>query len=105
MEMQMSDGLSAVLAAIIDNTVAVFQAFLLGDLGDRLENTGYEVAVFGIYAIGTFDMLFGNYHRMERSLRCNIGERINIVVLEYLGRRHLTCRYLTKKAVHLSHLT
>lgn len=82
MEVQMGHSLAAVLAAVVDNAVAVVgEAQLACDFGDNLVNTRHVVGIFGGYVIHRRDVLLGNDDNVERRLGVDVVEGINQVIL------------------------
>ena len=56
MEMQVLDGLAGLIAAVIDDAVALAAQFL-ADLGDDFKDMGHQRAVLGGNLAGAADML------------------------------------------------
>ena len=57
--MQVTDGLTAVLSAIIYHTVAVAEVVFFGDFCNRFKHLGNINAVFRRYFVSRADMDFG----------------------------------------------
>ena len=81
MEVQVFDGLTRTVAAVVDDSEAVLEIELLGYLRRRLEYFGDDRAVLRGYLGSTLYMLLWDNENMERSLRLEVIERENIVVL------------------------
>lgn len=99
MKMDMMDGLSAVLAAVVYNTVAVFKLFLLRNFCNRLKNVSYFRAVGGINLVRRADMLFGNYYNVERGFWVYVVKRVNILILIDLCTGNLPRCYFAEKTI------
>lgn len=81
MEVQVFDGLTRTVAAVVDDSEAVLEIELLGYLRRRLEHFGDDRAVLRGYLGSTLYMLLRDNENMKRSLRLEVIERENIVVL------------------------
>lgn len=81
MEVQVFDGLTRTVAAVVDDSEAVLEIELLGYLRRRLEYFGDDRAVLRGYLSSTLYMLLRDNENMKRSLRLEIIECENIVVL------------------------
>lgn len=81
MEVQVFDGLTRTVAAVVDDSEAVLEIELLGYLRRRLEHFGDDRAVLRGYLGSTLYMLLRDNENMKRSLRLEIIECENIVVL------------------------
>ena len=97
--MQMLNGLAAVLAAVVDDSVAVVQAELGSHLGNRAEDMRDNITIVLGDFIGTADMLLGNEQHMHGSLRVQIVKRDDFVVLIHLFGRNASCRDAAKYTV------
>ena len=81
MEVQVFDGLTRTVAAVVDDSEAVLEIELLGYLRRRLEYFGDDRAVLRGYLGSALYVLLRDNENMERSLRLEIIECENIVVL------------------------
>lgn len=81
MEVQVFDGLTRTVAAVVDDSEAVLEIELLGYLRRRLEHFGDDRAVLRGYLGSALYVLLRDNENMERSLRLEVIERENIVVL------------------------
>ena len=89
-EVQVHDGLAAVRAAVVDDAVAVAEAFRLGDLGDGFKAARDPHAVLRGYLVGAGNVSLGNNEDMHRSLRIDVAESIKLVTLGPRIARSLT---------------
>ena len=81
MEVQVFDGLTRTVAAVVDDAEAVLEIELLGYLCRRLEHFGDDRAVLRGYLGRALYVLLRDNENMKRSLRLEIIECENIVVL------------------------
>lgn len=81
MEVQVFDGLTRTVAAVVDDSEAVLEIELLGYLRRRLEYFGDDRAVLRGYLSSTLYVLLRDNENMKRSLRLEVIECENIVVL------------------------
>ena len=98
-EMQVHDGLSTVLAAVVDDAVAIVKPLGLGDLRYRLKALCDIFGVAAIYCSGAADVLFRHNKYVYRSLRVYVAECENIIVLIHLGAGYLSGNDAAEKAV------
>ena len=99
MEVQVFDGLTRTVAAVVDDSEAVLEIELLGYLRRRLEYFGDDRAVLRGYLGSTLYMLLRDNENMERSLRLEVIERENIVVLIDFFLGYLALDYFAKNTV------
>jgi hypothetical protein len=85
MEVNMLDRLTPILTDVGDNPVSVFKPTFLGNLGNRLKDSSNVKRVVCTDSICRLDMALGNDKNVNGSLRCNITESIDLVVLVDLG--------------------
>ena len=98
MEMQVLDGLAGLVAAVIDNAVALAAQFF-ADLGDHFEDVCHQGAVLCVDHAGAADMLLGHHQEVDGSLRLDVIEsEAQLVFVQLLGR-DLTLEDLTENAV------
>lgn len=79
--MQVFDGLTRTVAAVVDDSEAVLEIELLGYLRRRLEYFGDDRAVLRGYLGSALYMLLRDNKYMKRSLRLKVIERENTVIL------------------------
>ena len=85
MKMQMLNRLSAVLAAIIDYSEALFEAVFLSELRRHLENMRNNRTVGRIDLHSRRNVFLRDYEHMKGRLRCNILKGKHLIVLINLG--------------------
>ena len=102
-KMQVHDGLAAVLAAVIDDAVAVVKSLGLGDLRYRLKALCNIFGVAAVYRGGAADVRLRHDKDVYGSLRIYIAERENILVLIHLGAGYLAGNDAAEKAVIVFH--
>ena len=90
MEMQVLDGLAAVLADVGDHAIAVTERELGSDLGDHGEDVSDDVCILRRDRIGGSDMRLGNDQAMHGRLGCNVEKRVAKRILVYLVRGNLS---------------
>ena len=95
----MLDGLAGVVAAVVDNAVAVAQSERLGDFGDLGEDIRDDIRVVLIDRVGTADVLLGYDEHMHGSLRIEVIEAYNFIVLVNLFGRNGTVNDFTENTV------
>ena len=98
-EVQMMHGLTGIGAAVGNHTIAVFQIFSLGDLGNNFKNVGNDVAVFRCDAIHRGNVGLGNHQNVGRSLGRDIPKGQNQLILINLGGGDLPCDDLAEQTV------
>ena len=98
-EVQVHDGLAAVRAAVVDDAVAAAEAFRLGDLGDGFKAACDPHAVLRCYLVSAGDMSLGNNEDVHRSLRIDVAESIDILILIDLCAGDIPGDYLAKQAI------
>ena len=79
--MQVLNGLSCNIAAVVDNTEAVVKSLLLSNLCGNLKNVRNNCAVALVNLCRRLDMLFRNYKDMSRRLRLNVTKGKDCIVL------------------------
>lgn len=89
--------LTPVLADVRYDAVAVRQPRRLRDLRNFLEDISNDRAVFMVHLVDRADVLLRDNKNMNRSLRIDIAERKNALILVYLLRRDLSVGYLQKR--------
>lgn len=99
-EMKMLHALASILAAVRDDSVAVFGAAELRDFGNALENVRDDRAVFGSYRICGCDMRLRNNENVARRLGRDVAECVNKLVLIYFCRGDIPFDNGTEKAIH-----
>ena len=80
MEVQVLDGLARLVAAVVDDTVAL-HAQLLADLHDDLEAVGHHGAVVRRNGVGAADVLLGHDQEMGGRLGVDVVEGVALLVL------------------------
>ena len=100
--MQMLDRLTAVFPAVVDDPIAVRQPFLRGDFFRHEENVRDDRRIFLRQRVGGSDVLFRDQKHMRRSLRIEIAEGENLVVLVDLIAGDLPGRDLAENTIHVS---
>ena len=83
--MQVMHGLTGILSAVTDHTIAVCQVFCGSDGGDDFKNVGNHGTVFSGDAINGRDMHLGNHQNVGGCLGVDIPECIYGFVLINLG--------------------
>jgi len=76
----MGHGLAAVTADVRDNSIAVGQAFGLGEPSDHEEEVGDERTVGVFHVIDRHDFLFGNHQNVCRRLGLDVAKRQAVFV-------------------------
>lgn len=94
-EMQVHDGLATVLAAVVDDAVAIVKPLGLGDLRYRLKALCDIFGVAAVYHGSAADVRLRHDKDVHGSLRVYIAERENILVLIYLGAGYLAAGMCT----------
>ena len=94
----MHNSLTAVFTAVVYNTVSVVKTFCLGNLCNCLKALCYIVGIICIDCACAADVLLGHYKNMNRSLRIDVSESENILVLIHLCRGNVPCYDFTKQA-------
>lgn len=102
-EMQVHDGLATVLAAVVDDAVAIVKPLGLGDLRYRLKALCNIFGVAAVYHGSAADVRLRHDKDVHGSLRVYIAERENILVLIYLGAGYLAGNDAAEKAVIVFH--
>ena len=99
MEVQVHDGLAAVRAAVVDDAVAAAEAFDLSDLRDGFKAARDPHAVLRGYLVGAGNMSLGNDEDMHRSLRVDVTESVDILILIDLCAGDIPGDYLAEQAI------
>ena len=94
--------LTPVLADVRYDAVAVRQPRRLRDFRDLFEDISNDRAVFMVHLVDRADVLLRDNKNMNRSLRIDIAERKNALILVYLLRRDLSVGYFTEKTQDFS---
>lgn len=94
--MQMLDGLATVLAAVIDDAVAVRKTLALCDLCNCLKALADKRGIILVYLVRAADMLLGKDQNVHRRLWVYITERKNVFVLIHFRRGDLPRYYLAE---------
>ena len=97
--MDVHDGLAAVLAAVVDDAVAVLEPQLLRNDRDLLKDMGDDIAVLCVDRVCAAVMLLRDEEHMHGRHRVEVVDRDDAVVLIDLVRGDLSRGYLTKNAV------
>ena len=90
MEMQVLDGLAAVLADVGDHAIAVTERELGSDLGDHREDVSDDVCILRRDRIGGSNMRLGNDQTMHGRLGRNVEKSVAKRILVYLVRGDLS---------------
>ena len=77
----MLHGLAAVLAAVVHHAIAVFKALGRCYLCNGLEAFSDQCGVRGIDLVRAADVLPGEHEDVHGSLRINVAEGINILII------------------------
>jgi hypothetical protein len=85
MKVNMLDRMTPVLTDACNDSVSVFEPAFLGNLGNRLKYSRNIKRIIRADSIGRLDMTLGNDKNVNGSLRGNITESIDLVVLINLG--------------------
>ena len=99
MEVQVHDGLAAVLAAVVDNAVAAGEAEFLCDSWYLREDMTYYLTVALVDLICTADMRLGDEQDVHGRLGVKIMYSDDLIVFVYFFGRDSTVDYLTKNTV------
>ena len=84
--MQMLHRLATVLSAVGDDTVAVYEAFGGGDLGDDLKDAGHVGGVVSGHLVGGGHVDLGNHEDVGGGHGRDVAEGVHHLVLVHLGR-------------------
>ena len=87
--MQVLDGLTAVLADVGDDAVALVKTFGRGNLGNGGKDGGDERRGLGRDGVGRGDVRFGNDENGGGGLRRDVTEGVDGLVLVHLGGRNI----------------
>ncbi len=79
--MHMLNALTAVLTAVIDDSVSVFKTERFCNLGDFCEDVRDNTGVFLGNGVGAADVDFRNYKHVHGSLRFKVVKREDLVIL------------------------
>jgi len=96
MEMQVGHCLAGIGAAVGDQTVAIGESRLLGDLGDGLKDMGDHGAVLWGHAVEGGDVGLRDYEDVNGGLGIDVAEGQNGVVLVDLGGGNIACDDFTE---------
>jgi hypothetical protein len=81
MKMDVHDGLSAVLAAVVDYTITVSQTEFLSDSGYLREDVTYDITVFFVYGVSAAYMLLRDEQDMHRRHGMEIVYSYDTIIL------------------------
>ena len=88
-EVQVMHGLTGMVAAVGDHTVAVSQAFGGCDPGDHLKDVSHHRGILSGDAAAAFDVGLGYYQHMDRCLGSDVPEGVDGLILVNLGGRNV----------------
>ena len=94
--MQVGNRLAGIGAAVGDQTVAIGESRLLGDLGDGLKDMGEHGTVLGGYAVQGGNVDLGDHKDVHGGLGIDVAEGQNGVVLVDLGGGDIACDDFTE---------
>ena len=95
----MLNALTAVLADVGDDAVAIFKSCDLGDLGDGGEDGGNKVGGLVRHLVSGCDVRFGNDENVDGRLGRDVVEGVDgLVLIDFFGGDH-TLDDLTKQAI------
>ena len=97
--MQMLDALTGRCSAVGDDSEAVLEAELVGELGDDLKDMRDDGGIRGAHVRAGADMLSWYDEKMPRRLRVYVVESIDEFVGINAVRGDIPRRYLAEKAV------
>ena len=98
-EMQVLDALATVVAAVINDSVAVHQSERLGDPGNLCEDMRHYGSVFLCDGVSAADVLLRNKQYVYGSLRLYVVKRENLLVLINLFRGNRAVDNFAENAV------
>ena len=102
MEVNVPYRLARILAAVVDNAIAVCDAGSFCNLRQCLKELSDHGAVCGIDLVcACRNMRLGDHDNMHGRLRINIVERIYLRLLIHLFRGDVPAYDLTKQAIHI----
>lgn len=99
-EMQVTNALATVLAAVVDDAVAVGQTLGCGDLGDRFKDLCNQVTVGAVNFVGAADVHLGNDQNVNGREGLNVAEGVDPFVLVNTGRGDLPGDDFAKNTIH-----
>jgi len=101
MKMDMMNSLSAVLAAVINDTVTTFgDPQLVSKLCDHMENVTHHRGIFFRQCICRGNMVFRYNQNMYRCRRTNIMEGVYLLILIHFIRGNFPLYDFAKKTIH-----
>jgi hypothetical protein len=104
--MQVEYGLSRARAHIEDGAVSLLDVALAGDLGGGEVTAADDLGVFGLRFLESGEVLLRNYQHVRGSLRIDVLEGEDVIVLVNSLCRNLAAEDAAKKAVggRISHI-
>ena len=100
--MNVLNRLTAVFADICDDSVAVCKSAFLCDSGDGLEDFCNNCGIGFVYLVCRLNVLLGNNDYVYGSLRCDVAEGKNLLVLINLVGGDVSLYDFTENTIHIN---
>ncbi len=99
-QVEMIDGLAAVLACVDHNSIALAKLLQTGNLCCGPQQVTEQGLLVFTHLIERADVFARHDQHVHRRFRADVGKGISKVVLIDRGRRNLSCDDLAEEAIH-----
>src|SRR5579871_5096049 len=100
-DMQVIDGLAAVLSRVDHHAISIRQPLGAGDISSLRQQVSEKLCMVAVGVRKRGDVLAGHYQEMYRRLRLDIRKRVAFVVLINSSRRNGSRNDFAEQAVHI----